>query len=269
MHASSFRLATGGAKAPAVRTLKMFSLPLSCLCPPRVMTEYTMSFCCLFYPTDCSWLPLLHAVWGSVALTGCQTQGMLFDPSDLRPRLHTAALSHTLQLLANLSAAAAPDDQWGPGGAGNSSSTSGSGSGVECWSGMASEGFAAGTCAIALATFHQLQVLDGAIREGWAFSSGNSSSSSTGYSGGGDGGAFGSASGGGGPSAVPVAVFPVPGSEVVWDNVTDTLVQCDEGSCPVGEERGSREGSGGGQGLRLNRSPHLTASSLTGVINAR
>lgn len=230
-----------------------------------------LSGCGSSCPADCSWLPLLHAVWGSVALTGCQMQGLLFDPSDLQPRLHTAALSHALQLLANLSAAAAPDDQLGPGGAGsssNSSSTDG-GDGMACWSGIASEGFAAGTCAIALAGFQQLHVLDQAVRGGWTFSSSNSSSYTTSGSGGGDGGTFGGADGGGGDSAMPVAVFPVPGSEVVWDNVTDTLVACDESSCPVGEERDSSGGGGAGRGLRLNRSPYLTTSSLTGVINAR
>ncbi|KAG2500013.1 hypothetical protein HYH03_002295 [Edaphochlamys debaryana] len=61
---------------------------------------------------------------------------------------------------------------------------------------------------------------------------------------------------------------PCPGSELVWSNVTDSMVSCTEASCPLGEGVPAGNGSQAPTGRRMNRSPQLTAVSLTGVINA-
>ena len=64
-------------------------------------------------PTDCTRLHLLHAVWASVAQTRGRRQGLYFDPWTGAPRLDTAALHYALQLVANLTAAAAPQTRAG------------------------------------------------------------------------------------------------------------------------------------------------------------
>ena len=95
-------------------------------------------------PTDCTRLHLLHAVWASVAQTRGRRQGLYFDPWTGAPRLDTAALHYALQLVANLTAAAAPQPV---------------AAGAGCGGDTGQGGFAAGQCAVVLDTSTaQLQV---------------------------------------------------------------------------------------------------------------
>ncbi|KAG2442677.1 hypothetical protein HXX76_002760 [Chlamydomonas incerta] len=248
---------------------------------------------CLPAGPDCTRLHLLHAVWASVAQTRGRRQGMYFDPWTGAPRLDTAALRYALQLLANLTAWAAPQPAVGGPGCGVGGLAAESGG----------EGFAGGQCAIVLdvsTTLLQALAATSATTAGGAAAAAP-------------------------PFLAHVVVRPAPGSEVVWDNTTDTLLPCTAGagggktalcaagepldlppppprrqplpplsashpSPPSGQRRRLRSrnlqaqkpavvagdvglGAGAtaapGQPLLVNRSPQLTAVSLTGAISAR
>ncbi|KAG2450151.1 hypothetical protein HYH02_000253 [Chlamydomonas schloesseri] len=219
---------------------------------------------CLPAGPDCTQLHLLHAVWASVAQTRGRRQGLYFDPWTGAPRLDTAALRYALQLLANLSAAAAPPQP-------RQTSAPAPADGATCDTGdMCACPYAADTaarvdaalsgcsCAVTIAAgAERMQVMQACL-----------------------------------PPAAPAAarydVYGAPGSETVWNDETDTLMACTAAACPHADmveapasEAGSTSASASaaasqgaqqqpaGPGRLVNRSPWLTASSLVGVINNR
>ncbi|KXZ56879.1 hypothetical protein GPECTOR_1g793 [Gonium pectorale] len=121
---------------------------------------------CLPAGPDCSRLHVLDALWASVAQTRGRQQGLHFNPWDGRPRLDTAALRYSLQLLANLSAMAAPEGSAGTGAGDDADGAAGSGAcggwgGDASSGGIASRGFTAGACALAIAGVAQVQPQSG------------------------------------------------------------------------------------------------------------